>query len=160
MACGGHLIFVGEDGDATVLHAPMYVMEFPDERDLARREDVLRAFNRRRGFPVSQNVDEQLESYRATPKPYHLSTREHLFDAANRYWIATGRDQYEWSYLDVYENTEYLGSVQVRDRLRSFDLLGSTLVVLIDRQVGADDVDGISDRTLDWYYIADLPFDR
>ncbi|WP_420449200.1 hypothetical protein [Candidatus Palauibacter sp.] len=160
VACEGHLIFVGDTGPATVFRAPMYVPELPDERDVARLEDMLRGFNRQRGFPISQGVEEQLESYRATPKNYYLSAGEQLFDDANRYWIATQRDQHEWSWLDVYENAEYLGSVRVRDRLRAFDLLGSTLVVLVDRQVGPDDGDGIPDRALDWYDIADLPFAR
>ncbi len=160
VACEGHLIFVGDTGDATVLRAPMYVPELPDERDVARLEEMLRGFNRRRGFPISEGVEERLESYRATPKNYHLSTGEQLFDDANRYWIATQRDQREWSYLDVYENAEYVGSVRVRDRLRSFDLLGSTLVALVERQVGPDDGDGIPDRALDWYDIGDLPFGR
>ena len=160
VACEGHLIFVGDTGDATVLRAPMYVPELPDERDVARLEETLRGFNRRRGFPISEGVEERLESYRATPKNYYLSTGEQLFDDANRYWIATQRDQHEWSYLDVYENAEYVGSVRVRDRLRAFDLLGSTLVVLVDRKVGPDDGDGIPDRALDWYDIADLPLAR
>ena len=160
VACEGHLIFVGDTGEATVLRAPMYVPELPGERDVARLEEMLGGFNRRRGFPISQGVEERLESYRATPKNYHLSTGEQLFDDASRYWIATQRDQHEWSYLDVYENAEYVGSVRVRDRLRAFDLLGSTLVVLADRQVGADDADGIPDRALDWYDIGDLPFRR
>ncbi len=60
------------------------------------------------------------------------------------------------SYLDVSEIAEYAGSVKVRDRLRAFDLLGSTPVVLVDRQVGPD-ADGIPDRALDWYDIGDLP---
>ena len=160
LACEGHLIFVGDTGDATVLRAPMYVPELPDERDVAQLEEMLRGFNSRRGFPISQGVEEQLESYRATPKNYHLSAGQQLFDAANRYWIATQRDRHEWSYLDVYDNAEYVGSVRVRDRLQAFDLLGSTLVVLVDRQVGPDDADGIPDRALDWYDIGDLPFGR
>ncbi|WP_419950441.1 hypothetical protein [Candidatus Palauibacter sp.] len=160
VACEGHLIFVGGAGDATVLRAPMYVPELPDERDVARREEELLALNRSQGFPRTPAIDEALESYRATPKHYYLSAGEQLFDAANRYWIATQRDQHEWSYLDVYENAAYVGSVRVRDRLRAFDLLGSTLVVLVDRPVGPDDADGIPDRALDWYDIADLPFAR
>ena len=160
VACEGHLIFVGEAGEATVLRAPMYVPELPDERDVARREEELLALNRSQGLPRTPAIDEGLERYRATPKHYYLSAGEQLFDDANRYWIATGRDQHEWSWLDVYETAEYLGSVRVRDRLRAFDLLGSTLVVLVDRQVGPDDADGIPDRALDWYDIADLPFAR
>ena len=160
LACEGHLIFVGDTGDAKVLRAPTYLAELSDERDVARHEEFLMAINRARGFPASTDVDENLESYRATPKRYFLSTADQLFDAANRYWIATQRDTHEWSYLDVYESAEYVGSVKVRDRLRGFDLLGSTLVVLVDRQVGPDDADGIPDRALDWYDIGDLPFGR
>ena len=110
------------------------------------------------GRPVPQSVEEELEDYRATPKKYFLSTGAQLVDDANRWWIATQRDTHEWSYLDVYENAEYLGSVKVRDRLRAFDLAGSTLVVLAERRVGPDDTDGIPDRALDWYDVGDLPF--
>ena len=60
----------------------------------------------------------------------------------------------------MYENAEYVGSVSIRDRLIGFDLLGSTLVVLVERQVGPDDTDGIPDRALDWYEIGDLRFGR
>ena len=116
------------------------------------------AVNRTSGRPAS--VDERLESYRATTKHYYLSTAAQLFDDANRYWVATQRDTHEWSYLDVYENARYIGSVRVGSRLRGFDLLGSTLVVLVDRQVGPDDADGIPDRALDWYDIGDLSFGR
>ena len=160
LACEGHLIFVGDTGDATVLRAPTYLAELPDERDVARHEEMLTTLQMGLGRPPLADIDERLESYRATPKEYRLSTADQLFDAANRYWIATQRDTHEWSYLDVYENAEYVGSVKVRDRLRAFDLLGSTLVVLVDRQVGPGDADGIPDRALDWYNIGDLPFGR
>ena len=160
VACEGHLIFVGDTGDATVLRAPTYLAELPDEREVARHEEMLMALNMANDRPASESVDERLESYRATPKKYFLSTADQLVDAANRYWIATQRDLHEWSYLDVYENAEYVGSVKVRDRLRGFDLLGSTLVVLVERQVGADDADGIPDRVLDWYDVGDLGLGR
>ena len=160
VACEGHLIFVGDAGDAAVVRAPTYLAELPDERDVAREEELLMSINRGRGLPVRESVDERLESYRATPKKYFLSTADQLFDAANRYWIATQRDTHEWSYLDVYENAEYVGSVRVRDRLMAFDLLGSTLVALVERQVGADGADGLPDRALDWYEIGDLRLGR
>jgi len=159
VACEGHLIFVGDIGDigdtgnATVLRAPMYVPELPDEQEVAEREEELKAFNRDRGLPEDMNLAEPMERYRTTPKNYHLSTAQQLIDADNRYWIATQRDMAEWSYLDVYENAAYVGSVRVRDRIRGFDVLGSTLVVLVDRPVGADDADGIPDLALDWYDI-------
>ena len=158
LACEGHLIFVDNTGDATVLRAPTYLAELPDERDVAREEEDLMSVNRSRGFPASEGLEERLEEYRATSKEYRLSTADQLVDAANGYWIATQRDTHEWSYLDVYENAEYVGSVRVRDRLRGFDLHGSTLVALVERQVGAGDADGIPDRAIDWYDIGDLPF--
>ncbi|MCY4398859.1 MAG: hypothetical protein OXE96_05860 [Gemmatimonadetes bacterium] len=157
-ACEGHLIFVGDTGDATVLRAPTYVPQVPDEQEVAQREEELKAFNRERGFPESMNLEEPMQRFRTTPKNYHLSTAQQLFDDANRYWIATQRDLREWSYLDVYENAEYVGSVRVRDRIRGFDVLGSTLVVLVDRQVGADDDAVIPDRALDWYDLGEMPF--
>ena len=160
LACEGHLIFASDTGDATVLRAPTYLAELPDERDVARFEEMLMSVNMGNDRPASESVDENLEDYRATPKKYFLSTADQLVDDANRYWIATQRDTHEWSYLDVYENAEYIGSVMVRDRLRGFDLLGSTLVVLVERQVGADDADGIPDRALDWYDVGDLGLSR
>ncbi len=163
VACEGHLVFVGNEGDATVLRAPMYLPELPDERDVARREAELTAMLQGRGLgaaAASQSVAEGLETYRAAPKHYFLSTADQLFDAGNRYWIATQRDTHDWSYLDVYENAQYVGSVRIRDRLRAFDLLGSTLVALVDRKVGADDSDGFPDRALDWYDIGDLRLGR
>ena len=169
--CEGHLIFVGSTGDVTVLRAPT---ELPDERDVARLEERLwaqpRSLLEQEAIRVVQTrssdgtyrsfVDETLEDYRARPKRYSLGAEHQLFDAANRYWIATRRDTHEWSYLDVYDSAEYVGSVKVMDRLRAFDLLGSTLVVLVERQVGPDDGDGIPDRALDWYDIGELPFGR
>ena len=170
VACEGHLIFVGDTGDATVLRAPT---EFPDERDVARFEERMLVGQGSMGPEVAARVlqmspdgtfrsfvDQRLEDYRARPKSYSLGTEQQLVDAANRYWVATRRDTHEWSYLDVYENAEYVGSVRVRDRLRAFDLLGSTLVVLVDRQVGPDDADGIPDRALDWYDVGDLRLGR
>ena len=170
VACEGRLIFVDNTGDATVLRAPT---ELPDERDVAREEERMWAQRGRISEPEMARVRqispdgtyrslvyESLEDYRNRPKGYSLGTEHQLFDAANRYWVATQRDTHEWSYLDVYENAEYAGSVKVRDRLRGFDLLGATLVVLVDRQVGPDDSDGIPDRMLDWYDIGDLPFGR
>lgn len=158
VACEGHLVFVGAAGEATVLRAPRYVLEFPDEQEVAEREEEYMDFNRQRGLAAAMGIEERLEEYRTTPKRYDLGMSAQLFDDADRYWIATQRDMHEWSYLDVYRNAAYVGSVKVRDRLRGFDLAGSTLVVLVDRQVGPDDADGIPDRALDWYDIGNLPF--
>ena len=124
VACEGHLIFVGETGDATVLRAPMYVPELPDEQEAAEQEEERRAFNRDLGVPEDMNLAEAMERFRTTPKNYHLSTAQQLIDAEGRYWIATQRDMAEWSYVDVYENAEYVGSVRVRHRLRGLRCSG------------------------------------
>ena len=162
LACGGYLVFDGGGGaEATVVRAPTYFEEFPDERDVARRREEIESLNRAfaaLGLDPTESVEEQLESYRATPKRYYLSTSQHLFDANYRYWVATHRDLHEWSYLDVYESTEYMASVKVRDRILGFDVVGSTLVVLVERPLGPEDVDGVPDRAVDWYDIGDLPF--
>ena len=170
VACESRLIFVGNAGNATVLQTPTYP---PDERDVAREEERLWTAQGRLGpaemsrvLQMSSDgtyrsvVERRMEDYRATPKPYDLGTEHQLFDADNRYWIATQRDTHEWSYLDVYENAGFVRSVRVRDRLRAFDVLGSTLVVLVDRQVGPDDPDGVPDRALDWYDVGDLRLGR
>ena len=156
IACEAHLIFVGDTGDARVLRPPAYVPELPTEQEVAEREDELMSFVRDLGLPATSRIEESLERFRTTPKAYHLSTAAHLVDADNRYWIATQRDMREWSYLDIYENAEYVGSVKVRDRMRGFDLVGSTLVVLVDRLVETDDAGVVPDRALDWYDIGEI----
>ncbi len=162
LACGGYLVFDrGAGSEAMVVRAPTYAEEFPDERDVARRREEIESLNRafaELGLEPSESVEERLESYRATPKRYYLFTSQHLFDAGNRYWVATHRDLHEWSYLDVYEDTEYAASVKVRDRMLGFDVVGTTLVVLVERQPGPEDEDGVPDRAVDWYDIGELPF--
>ena len=80
--------------------------ELPDERDVARHEEGIMAFNRMRGLPASESVDEELESYRATPKRYFLGTEHQLVDAANRLDRYPAR--HAGSYLDVYEKADYV----------------------------------------------------
>ncbi len=53
---------------------------------------------------------------------------------------------------------EFAGSVRVRHRAVGFDVLGSTLAVLVDRPVGPRDPDGYPDRGIDWYDIGGLRF--
>ena len=123
---------------------------------MARRREEIESFDRslaELGLEPTQSIEEQLESYRTTPKRYYLVTNQHLFDTRNRYWVATHRELQEWSYLDVYENAEYVASVKVRDRMLGFDVMGSTLVVLVERRLGVGDADGVPDRGVDWYEV-------
>lgn len=157
LACDGYLVFDGgAGGEATVVRAPTYVEEFPDEAEVARRREEIESFDRslaELGLEPTESTEDQLERYRSTPKRYYLSTSQHLFDARNRYWVATHRDLHEWSWLDVYENAEYVASVKVRDRMLGFDVMGSTLVVLVERRLGVGDADGVPDRGVDWYEV-------
>ena len=104
VACEGHLIFVGDTGDATVFRTPMYVPELPDERDVARLEEMLRGFNRRRGFPISQGVEEHWKAIAPprrilTVRGEQCSTRQPLLDRhpaapARMVWLECTRMPY------------------------------------------------------------------
>ena len=149
VACEGHMVFVGEYGDVYVLQAPTYTGELPSERDVAVWRE-----GRRMMEGLGVGIDrEEVERYRNTPKNYHILFGEQKFDEQGRLWIATQRDHDEFSYLDVYVpgEAEFVGSVRVHDRVLGFDLLGSTLVLVVERQLRPDDADGIAERAVDWY---------
>ena len=66
-----------------------------------------------------------------------------------------------WAFLAcaghmVFAPDRYLGTVQVRDRVWGFDILESTLVVVVDRMPETDEPDALPTRGLDWYDIGDL----
>ncbi len=80
-----------------------------------------------------------------------------MFDNHDRLWVLTLRDRDEWSCLDVFDGDGgYAGTVRVRDRAHGFDIRGSTLVVLVERQADPDDPDEIPDRAIDWYDVSRL----
>ena len=62
-----------------------------------------------------------------------------------------------YSYLDVYDPGEaaFIGSIRVDDRIMGFDVLGSTLVVVVERPLSPDDPDGIAERAVDWYDLSE-----
>lgn len=70
--------------------------------------------------------------------------------------MLTNRDREEFSHFDIFVGPEFAGSVRVRHRAVGFDVLGSTLAVLVDRPVGPSDADGYPDRGIDWYEIGGL----
>jgi len=154
VACEGHMVFVAEDGRVSVLQAPTYTGELPNERDIAALEEANRSTQRFGGLWDR----EELERVRNTPKNYHLVSGQQKFDDQGRLWIATQRDRDEFSYLDVYDPVEaaFVASVQISDRIKGFDLLGSTLVVVVERQLAPDDPAGIADRGVDWYDVSEV----
>ena len=48
-------------------------------------------------------------------------------------------------------------TVRIRDRLMGYELMGSTLVALVERRPGPD---GIAQRAIDWYDIGALEIGR
>lgn len=140
--CQSELVFLDANGAMTVIQAPTYSAEPPNERDIQQYKDFLRGLG---GLEPSQ---EALAAFAETPKQYLQSGRSLIYDIRGWLWAATRRDRDRWSYLDVYQGTALLGSVRVRDRLVGFDILGSTLVTLVDRPTPPDMA---ADRGIDWY---------
>jgi len=144
-ACQRELVFLQdrEAPTATLIQSPTYAEELPNERDIAEIEE-----NNRR-FLLQTHVD----VYRETPKRNHLRVASLAYDDHGRLWVATERDRARFSYFDLYVGTEYVGSVRIKDRLQGYDLHGSTLAALVEREPGAD---GIGWRAVDWYDIGEL----
>lgn len=146
-ACQRELVFF-EERDAptpSIIVAPTYAEEFPNDRDIAEVEFR----NSRFAFQLD------VEQYKETPKRNHLTIRSLAYDARGRLWVATERDRRHHSYLDIYVGGEHVGTVRVQDRLLEYDLYGSTFVALVERE---PDADGIAYRWADWYDISGLDF--
>lgn len=146
-ACDGHLLQYASRDDVVgqLIVAPTYTMELPNERDIQYVEELRRNAAQRGEFVPPPPA-------RDRPKAY---SRHRWFDDQDRLWVLTNRDRDEWSYLDIYDpDGQYAGTVRVRDRAHGFDILGSTLAVLVERQAGPDDADGVPDRAIDWYDIS------
>ena len=144
-ACQRELVFFEgrDDPTPTIIQSPTYVEEFPNERDVAEIEFR----NSRSAFRIDVNT------YKETPKRNHLTVASLTYDDRGRLWVATERDRAHFSYFDIYVGIEYVGSVRVRDRLRAYDLYGSTLVTVVERD---PDADGIGWHAADWYDIGGL----
>ncbi len=154
MGCGGTMGFVGPGGDTTMVRAPRYVAEPPGDRDVEEYRDGLIEFRRRIGS--DPDVSASVERFSETPRLYSLSRGQETFDRQGRLWISTRRGRMESSFIDVYDGVEFVGTVEVRDRMVDFDLFEGTLAVLVERQVGPDDSDGVPDRGIDWYDLGEF----
>ncbi|MYG81171.1 MAG: hypothetical protein F4187_05105 [Gemmatimonadetes bacterium] len=99
-----------------------------------------------------------LEEFRQRPKNWWIGTQSPVYDDMGRTWIGTTRDRDESSFFDVFagEEFEFLGSVRIRDRLVGYDVLGTTLAVLVERPLARGDV--VARRGIDWYDIDGLLF--
>ena len=156
-ACKRELVFLeNRDGTAaTVIALPNYVPELPNERDVdAYLEDMASMFG---GRPASRSsMEPYAAGYREEPKGWFL-LEGLTFDDLGRLWVATRRDRDAFSCFDIWVGTEYAGTVRIRDRLIGYDILGSTLVALVER---TPDRSGVAQRAIDWYDIAGVEVGR
>ena len=126
------------------------VAEYPTHEDVERYLERCRSpASRFLGLPCEP------ERFRITPKNYSV---HYWIDDQDCLWVLTNRDREAFSYLDIFIGPEFVGSVRVRHRAVGFDVVGSTLAMLVDRPVGPDDPDGFPDRGIDWYDIGGLEF--
>ena len=153
-SCSGDLYFLDhrDAAEGRLVKSPTYVPEFPNDRDVAAYLEGMRGFS---GPVPPELLKSYEEEYRAQPKRPFLGTRTLAFDGADRLWYATTRDRDNFSYLDVWVGTGYAGTVRIRDRLMAYDILGTTLAALVERQ---PDRSGIAASEIDWYDIGDLDF--
>ena len=132
------------DGDDVVtFRDPTYASELPSEMDVETyRERWRLAF----GVPPAES---QVLTYAESPKWVTITSRSLIYDDWGRLWVALQRDRTAFSYFSIFSDTTHVGSVRVRDRIEGYDLLGSTLAVLVERL--PDDPAGIPGRGVDWY---------
>jgi len=159
-ACQSEIVFLTDRdaGHATIVRAPTYVEELPNERDVEWYREAMAGMSGGAGNSLPSSAWEPyLAEFRATPKRWFLRSRPMAYDSQDRLWVGTTRDRDAFSYLDVYLGTDYLGTVRIRDRLMGYDILGSTMAALVERQ---PDRDGIARRAIDWYRIDGLDFGR
>ena len=132
-----------EDDVVVTFRDPTHVPEFPSDTDIETHRERMRiAFG---AYPP----ESQMLQYAQTPKWALIPGRSLLYDEWGRLWVATQRDRSESSYFSIFSDTTYVGSVQVRDRVEGYDLLGNTLVVLVERL--PEDPADIPGRGIDWY---------
>lgn len=157
VACQGQKIVWFADRDdsrpSAVIDSPTFRLTYPSEREVARYIEGARAMT---GGAVEPSRTE-VEGFRSEPRPWSRLSG-HKVDDQGRLWVATTRDREEFSYIDVYRDRAYTGTVRVRHSMVAFDRLGSRLVVLVDRPLEDDDPGGVPRRAIDWYDVSGLQF--
>ena len=153
-ACEHELVFLDhrEARGVTVLPSPTYAKELPNERDVeAYASDMIRLAGTM-ALPRSA-MDPYVAGFKEDPKKWFLVPGAIKFDHQGRLWVATTRDRDAYSYIDVWTDTEYAGTLRIRDRLVGYDLHGSTFAALVERVRNSD---GIVKRVIDWYDVSNL----
>lgn len=157
-ACDSDLVFLDDlnGRDGKVVPMPTYTAELPNERDVDAYLYDMARLGGVMSLPESA-MEPYVTAFQERPKKWFHGSRTFNYDGYDRFWVATTRDHDTFSYFEVWEGTEYMGAVRIRDRLIGYDILGSTLVALVERR---PDENGIAARGIDWYDIADVDFGR
>lgn len=148
--CGNELAFLAhrDAPTADVVASPSYVEALPNDRDVSAHVDLLSSFSRLPGGMSAAELEAATAEFREKPKEWLLKPITFGFDDRDRLWVATTRDRDAFSYFDIWDGTEYAGSVRVQDRLMGFDIFDSTLVTLVERTPG--------ERAIDWYDLSQV----
>ena len=85
--CQSELVFRDASGTMTVIHAPTYLNEAPNRRDIQAYRDGLR------GFGGLEPSEEALAVFAETPKKYLILGRSLVYDDRGWLWAATQRDR-------------------------------------------------------------------
>ena len=154
-ACDGVIVHLPDpkgDGRVFVASMPTYREEYPSDHDVASRRRAMRFL----GPTLAEHIDE----YRSTPKLFPtLGPSARAYDADGTFWVGT-RTTSDSSEVDLYDGTDYIGTVRIRNALQGLDIRGSTMVALVERRSGLLDAIGIPERGLDWYDISGVHFDK
>ena len=159
-ACGHEMVFLDhwDATTATVVAAPNYFEAFPNARDVEAYVDGITRIGGDRVSLTRAQREAYAAEYRTKPHQWFLGGPLSLnLDGENRVWAANTRNRDVVSHLDVWMDRRYAGTVRIRSRLVDYDILGSTLVALVERQPNEY---GIAQRAIDWYDIGELEFAR
>jgi hypothetical protein len=131
-------------------------LELPTELQIpiypSRRDREVYAYGLRQLFGQEPHQDD-VEEYATRPRNPVVSESSIRRGPDRTTWVASARDRIRNSYLDVFQDDGYLGTVQVRHRLLGYDILDDLLVVLVERPQ-RDEYGWV--RGFDWYRIGSL----
>jgi len=142
------LALYGRNGEYTgLLRFPYRLTRHPSDSDV---EAVTADYRRLFGRPPSEA---ELGWFRS--RPVNITPRASLFrvvqeDGRGWLWVLTTSRTAAGTEIDVFDGTEYRGTVTLPGHVLGIQITGDTLLVLVE----ADDPDGLEPaRRLDWYEI-------
>ncbi len=148
------VVFENRDGPGVARLSPAYVAELPNQRDVDEYLEGLARIGAGYVRTPPRLSESYAAEYRSKPKRWYLGRGQTFkFDDQGRIWAATTYNRDERSYIEVWDGSEYLTTVEVRDRLLGYDLLGDLLAVHVERK---PDRLGVAPRAIDWYRVPEF----